>query len=507
MPELDSIYGQLQMLYFTMQVLQIQLQLDLKKQFLLNYISCNHSFIAIDNDLHYIYKNDKSTHFQSHFGVTNRKAAAYFAEHGGCLFVDWTFLRLHSRTNLAVQTVCSLTSSKLSFIVSFYIVVKGADHERSMGENLVNTNLGLKYFADQINFQHCKYLLTDMGVCYTHGFKNRLNQYLEEAGKPLFTGVHQYCSYHHHEKVKVRHKLISDDGVDLKAEMHATFYSWVSAGFITERTIYRKRLDQLYAEAGLANTDPYMARLNQLDQYVDKFSIIARPNEFSILAVTTQSAESLNFTRIKHLLNHRSELYDIIVKLSGIDRTFINTVEQHIKQNNKHISTSILQGCVYKANKIVSQQQKQSSFYNVELKKGEYIIKLFDKVVVNVSKEKWNKLKDFTSDFETKLVRGKTDQVLQAEIEQIFQTIRCGCSWQVQSGLICRHEFAMFSELGINNKIVFSYMVRPEFKQSWFEQHIVPSFSNLDQQYVKHSPDQNSNIIKQSPKNHYRSMP
>ncbi|CAL6042434.1 Conserved_hypothetical protein [Hexamita inflata] len=335
-----------------------------------------------------------------------------------------------------------------------------------------------------------------MGVCYTHGLKERLNEYLLEAGKPLFTGVHQYCSYHHHEKIKVRQKLISDEGIDIKAQMHATFYCWVNAGFITERTIYRQRLDQLYAEVGLANIQPYSFRLCQLDQYVDKFSIITRPHEFSILAVTTQSAESLNFTRIKRLLNTRSELYDVVVKLSGVDRSFRNTVEQHIKQNNKHISTSILQGCVYKANKIVVQQKKQSSFYEVKLEKKQYIMELFGEEVVKFSESKWKLFKEYIQD----LIKSKHNPELKTEIDQTFQTIRCGCSWQVQSGLICRHEFAMFTELGINSVIVNTYMVRPEYKQEWFSQHIVPCFSTQDNQYVKHSPDQNYDMTKQAPK-------
>ncbi|CAL6015523.1 Hypothetical_protein [Hexamita inflata] len=202
---------------------------------------------------------------------------------------------------VCVQLLSSSSFSKLGVVVAYYIVVK--NQKATQGECDQNTELSLAYFASQLEFNHIQTFLSDSGVVYVNNkLKDCLNQNLRKLNKKEFEGRAGRCGYHSWTNLKpgIIPLKYRDDNRDIKFEMQIAYFDWLSAAFEVEKVHYFKVLENLFAQAGLANKQPYSAKLDALKKDEQHYCILYRPMKFQgPLIQTTQIGESLNYSRLK----------------------------------------------------------------------------------------------------------------------------------------------------------------------------------------------------------------
>ncbi|CAL6082422.1 SWIM-type [Hexamita inflata] len=361
--------------------------------------------------------------------------------------------------------------------------------ESSGGENDSNCNISLQYFAKQLEFSQLSYILSDSGVVYTNNkLKTTLNYHLSSFNKQPFTGVAQRCGWHswnNMKPTKIQQQYLSE-ARDIKFEMQITYFNWISAAFQIEQQFYFGQLEHLFAEVGLANIQPYSTYLDNMKLNEQDYCITYRPNQFSgLITQSTQSGESLNYFRLKKLVNCKSTLLEVVVALSCTDSTFKDTLQSHAIRNQGHSDSDKLEGCVLKANETVQQYMSRSYEYKVkEVKnrktKDKYFqISLNKDVIIpyQFKVDDWETLIQLAWTLELKWQHQSDFQEYFKQYYDLLEKVRCPCSCRIQSGLPCYHELAIINYLGAkDNKYLLTTLTREEYSQTWLQENVFTYF-------------------------------
>ncbi|CAL5995732.1 Conserved_hypothetical protein [Hexamita inflata] len=438
---------------------------------------------ALKHNLNYEHFCNQATSFQHHFAFCNENAKQFFNNEALQAQIDWTFFKINQRQMVCVQLLSSSSFSKLGVVVAYYIVVK--NQKATQGECDQNTELSISYFASQLEFNHIQTFLSDSGVVYVNNkLKDCLNLNLRKLNKKEFEGRAGRCGYHSWTNLKpgIIPLKYRDDNRDIKFEMQIAYFDWLSAAFEVEKEHYFKVLENLFAQAGLANKQPYSAKLDALKKDEQHYCILYRPMKFQgPLIQTTQIGESLNYSRLKKLLNSRSGLFDMVVALSCTDSSFQDTIQNHFQKNSYHSNSDVLFGCVLKANELVEITIKTApKRYNIKIiqqkeqQKLQISLKANKKLIIPhlYDLQQWQEIVNLASQFisNSNLFH---DQEFMTQYNERLDQIRCPCAYRVQCGLSCCHEMIILSHLdALKNKYLITSLIRVEYSQQYLNEKL-----------------------------------